>query len=218
MSKIINVNTGDTYGKLVVVKEVDPEIRKTNKGTYKVRKVICKCSCGTVKEYLLGSIRSGHAKSCGCSRIEGCVNRLKQINNVTHGLTKHPLYTVWMGMKQRCYNQNTKRFKRYGGRNISICTTWLNDFKTFYDWALTNGYSKGLQIDRRDNDGDYCPSNCHWTTNKANSRNKENTHIITYCGVTLPLAEHCEQLGRDYGVMYDRIIRLGWDIDEAFDA
>jgi DNA-binding transcriptional regulator YiaG len=78
-------------------------------------------------------------------------------------------------MTNRCYNPNDRSFKHYGGRGIKICEEWRNDYRLFEIWALKNGYKKGLQIDRKNNDGDYEPGNCKFSTSTENNRNKRNT-------------------------------------------
>jgi len=102
-----------------------------------------------------------------------------------HGLRKHPLYSVWDGMTQRCTNQKTKAYKNYGGRGVVICDEWRGNFKPFYDWCLSNGWRKGLEIDRIDNDGNYEPSNCRFIShrlNNLNTRMQEN-NTSGYVGV-----------------------------------
>lgn len=84
---------------------------------------------------------------------------------------EHRLYRVWEHMKERCSNPNCKAFKWYGGRGISVCKEWRENFKMFYDWAKTK-HKKGLQIDRRDNDGNYTPENCRFVTHLENMRNR----------------------------------------------
>ena len=84
----------------------------------------------------------------------------------------HPLYSVRHDMKQRCYNPNAQKYKRYGERGIKICDEWLSSFKAFENWCLDNGWQKGLTIDRIDNDGDYCPDNCQFITRSENSKRK----------------------------------------------
>lgn len=95
--------------------------------------------------------------------------------HITHGLTKHPLFGIWMEMKKRCYNKNYKQFYDYGGRGIKICDEWLNDFQTFYNFCLKNGWKYGLQIDRKDNDKNYTPDNCRFVTHADNVRNARKT-------------------------------------------
>lgn len=130
----------------------------------KHRKFQCKCVCGKEREVLMTHLRSGKSKGCGC------IGNYK----FTHNLSEHPLYFVWLTIKQRCYNKNKPRYKDWGGRGIIMCDEWKNDFKIFYDWSMKNGYEKGLQIDREDNDGNYEPSNCRYVTSKINNNNRRN--------------------------------------------
>ena len=87
-------------------------------------------------------------------------------------ITRKRLRTVWHGMKARCLDQNGRRYHRYGGRGIRVCLEWVSSFQSFHDWALANGYQYGLQIDRRDNNGDYEPGNCRFVTTKENAANR----------------------------------------------
>lgn len=95
----------------------------------------------------------------------------------THGMTDTGVYQVWCRMKQRCQNPEDPSYKNYGGRGIALCDAWNKDFSSFGWWAIANGYAKGLQIDRIDNDGPYSPENCRWVTHKQNSRNKR-TNVL----------------------------------------
>ena len=89
--------------------------------------------------------------------------------------TKEPLYSVWSGMKARCYNCNSDHYKFYGGKGISVCKAWLH-YEPFRWWALEHGYSPGLSIDRIDSTKDYCPENCQWITLSENSRKARLEH------------------------------------------
>lgn len=116
-------------------------------------------------------------------------------NHRTHGFScDYPkLYEVWVTMKSRCENPNRKKYKDYGARGIKVCDEW-QDAEAFCKWALSNGYKEGMQIDRRDNDGNYEPSNCHWVTPKNNSRNRRNTVYLTIGNETKCVAEWCESV------------------------
>lgn len=99
---------------------------------------------------------------------EICVGR-----NTTHGKSKTRLHNIWCNIKARCLNPNNPDFKKwYGGRGITICDEWGNDFQAFYDWAMAHGYKDDLSIDRINVNGDYEPSNCRWATPKEQANNK----------------------------------------------
>jgi hypothetical protein len=103
-----------------------------------------------------------------------------------HRYSKHPLYPIWKEIRYRCYNPNHKDYKYYGGRDIKVCDEWMNP-KTFIEWCLKKGWRKGLEIDRRDNDGDYCPKNCRFIIHEKNIHNTKllrNNNTSGYRGVS----------------------------------
>ena len=123
--------------------------------------------CGTRFKTLIANVKRRNTNSCGC------YNRIKvSESNKKHGLSRTRLYRIWKSMENRVYNPQYKQYKYYGGRGITICDEWKNDFMSFYNWATTNGYSDELSIDRIDNDGNYCPKNCRWATSNIQNRNK----------------------------------------------
>lgn len=87
------------------------------------------------------------------------------------------LYNTWVCMKNRCFNPNKDNYKYYGGRGITICKEWKNSFQLFYDWAITYGHKKGLEIDRENNSGNYCPENCRFITHTENCQKKSVTKL-----------------------------------------
>lgn len=93
-------------------------------------------------------------------------------HNLKHGFHGHKLYSVWNSMNRRCYEWTNKNYKYYGERGIKVCDEWVNDAGSFCNWALSNGWEEGLQLDRKDNDGDYTPDNCRFVTCAENNRNK----------------------------------------------
>src|SRR3989304_7015837 len=123
--------------------------------------------CGRVVERRL--CNGLKAKSCGCFK--------KRTRKLMHGGTHTRLHSVWTDMKQRCNNPNNKSYKNYGGRGITICPEWTNDYISFRDWALNNGYQEGLQINRINNNKNYEPNNCNFVTHKENSRNRRKQKI-----------------------------------------
>jgi hypothetical protein len=87
------------------------------------------------------------------------------------------LSSVYRCMKRRCCDPRHRSYPRYGGRGITVCDKWLSSFESFYRWACDHGYRRGLQLDRIDNDGSYCPENCRWVSRAVNMRNNSNTKL-----------------------------------------
>lgn len=133
---------------------------------------------------------------------------------VKHGKKNTRLYRIWLQMKNRCFNIRTNRYKDYGGRGITICDEWKNDFTKFYDWSILNGYQKNLTIDRINNDGNYEPSNCRWVTVKIQNRNSRSNHLITFDNETHTLIEWCEIKGLTKAALQNRL-RYGWSIEKS---
>lgn len=126
------------------------------------------------------------------------------------------IYKVYDHMRYRCYNINDKEYSWYGGRGITICDEWLNDFMSFYDWSMNNGYQDNLTIDRIDNNKGYSPINCRWTTRKEQARNTRRNRLITIDGETKCLVEWCEVFNLNYHTVKRRLYR-GWKIKKAFE-
>ena len=135
-------------------------------------------------------------------------------NNYKHGLRKTRLFRIWSNMKTRCTNPNTCCYKYYGGKGVTICNEWMNDFKHFYDWSMCHGYTDELSLDRIDYAGNYEPDNCRWVTNKTQANNKSDNRYVTRQGITLTLKEWCEIEKINYRTVQDRLKR-GWDIEKA---
>lgn len=95
----------------------------------------------------------------------------------THGKSRSRLYSIWKDMKSRCLNVKHKSFHNYGGRGITICEEWITDFESFQSWAVSNGYTDDLQIDRLDNNDGYSRYNCRFITHAENSRNRRDTKL-----------------------------------------
>ena len=123
---------------------------------YKTRDGIYKCRCSNEFKANTAEVKRGKIQTCGC---------------INHKLSNTKLYDKFLGMKSRCYNQNREDYKDYGERGITICDEWLNDFVSFYNWAIENGYKDGLEIDRRDNNLGYTPSNCRFVNRTIQTRN-----------------------------------------------
>lgn len=124
------------------------------------------------------------------------------------------VYNIWYNMKRRCYNKNSKDYKNYGAKGINVCAEWLNDFLSFYNWALSNGYKETLTLDRIDNYGNYCPENCRWVTMKQQHRNYSQNRNYTINGEKKCLTEWCEIYNINYTTVICRL-QKGMSINEA---
>jgi hypothetical protein len=153
------------------------------------RMVRCLCECGKQTIIKLISFKNGHIKSCGC--LLG-IKRTEKADVM--GLSRSRIYHIWKNMFQRCYNPKTPYFKNYGYRGIIICQEW-HTFKSFYEWAMDNGYNKTLTIERIDNNKSYFPENCKWATHKEQNQNRRDNVYFTNNGVTLCIQEWATILG-----------------------
>jgi hypothetical protein len=132
-----------------------------------------------------------------------------------HGLRNHPLYAIWLQMKQRCYNENNASYPGYGGRGISVCSEWKDDFAVFYDWAINSGWQKGLSIERVDFNGNYEPSNCTWIPMSEQSKNTRLTHKITFNGETHSVGSWAKIIGISESTLRFRLRSRNYTIEEA---
>lgn len=137
----------------------------------------CKCDCGNEIIVRTSSLRDGSTRSCGCLQRERVIEAA-----TTHGLSggrkgTPRLYRIWRNIKQRCLNPKATKYHNYGGRGIAVCAEWM-DFKTFYEWAMANGYRDDLTIDRKDVNGDYEPGNCRWATWQEQAVNRRKNRKV----------------------------------------
>ena len=137
-------------------------------------------------------------------------------NLKTHGLSKTRLHRIWHSMYCRCYYPSTNRYKNYGAKGIKVCEEWKHTqgFINFYNWAINNGYSDELTIDRIDNEKDYSPENCRWLTLKEQSNHRTNNRVIEYNGIKHTLSEWCETYNINPVTFSDRLKR-GWTLEQA---
>ena len=133
---------------------------------------------------------------------------------------KAPLYLVWANMLKRLglkYKATPKEIENYASRGITVCDQW-REFGPFRDWALANGYKRGLFIDRIDNDSGYSPDNCRFVTRKENNRNTRATIFVQYKGETRKFVELWEELHHPsvgYSCARSRFAVLGWEVERA---
>lgn len=186
--------------------------------------VECVCDCGKRVVTKGSHLTNGRQKTCG----KECPYHT-DATTPKHGLSKDRLYRIWRGMKQRCYNPNSAAYPTYGGRGIDICAEWKDDVFTFREWAMSNGYSNDLSIDRIDNDKGYYPDNCRWATIKEQRDNqnprwtftkkkpyhKKKLKSWTIDGVTKSIAEWCEEYGMTVQTVTYRVMTKGMSPKEA---
>jgi len=170
--------TGHTYGRLTVIKEVEPYV--SPKG-HKKPKYLCQCSCGNNIETVASSLRHGVTKSCGCLRKEVTSKRM-----TTHGLTKSKEHNTWAKIKQRCYNPNSEFYNDYGGRGITVAPQWVNNFEQFLEDVGPAPEGDNVSIDRIDTNGNYEPGNVRWVCSyriQAITRRKRKDNKSGHTGV-----------------------------------
>jgi hypothetical protein len=212
MKKIdISEYVGKKFGRLTILKE--GSAIKYGKTT--MRKVLCKCDCGTEKEVDFNSIKGGKSTSCGCFSKE---NAKKM--HTKHGMAmletgvRHPDYCIWMKMKSRCLNPNDKSYKNYGARGIKVCDRWKDSFAWFIEdmgWRPNKNYS----IERINYNGDYCPENCKWVHKSEQTKNTRRVKLIEYNGNFYCLSDLCKLLKLPYSTMRHRVYDLNIPFEEA---
>ncbi len=189
--------TGKTFGRLFVLSESDE--KRQQKPCW-----VCRCECGTECLVAGSCLRRGRTKSCGCL----CVERTRLVNSI-HGFKGTRVYRIWSGMWNRCRNDKSKDFPRYGGRGIKVCDRW-NSFELFLEDM--GEPDSNATIERKNNDLGYCKSNCVWASNITQARNRRSNVILTFNGETLCLSEWSERLGVNKCLLSKRLSR-GWSID-----
>lgn len=194
--------TGQRFGRLVAIR---PNGKQGNN-----IKWLCRCDCGNEITTNVSSLTRGKTKSCGCLRKEITSKQFTK-----HGGRLDHLYAIYCSMKKRCKNPNDNHYEFYGGKGVKVCDEWQSNYASFKEWALQNGYSPKLSIDRIDVNGNYEPSNCRWVTMKEQANNKTNNKFIEYQGETHTIAEWARIKGLSYFSLYQRIMVHKWDIERA---
>lgn len=194
--------TGMKFGRLTVIK-------RTESDKHGHAKFLCKCECKNECVVSGDNLKRNHTISCGCYREERTIQA-----RTIHGKTNTRLYRIYTGMKTRCYDVNNKNYKNYGARGITICKEWLENFMSFYNWAMLNGYHDDLSIDRINVNGNYEPSNCRWATREEQANNTTKNHHIEYDGEIKTLEKWSETVGINKSLIYRRL-ENGWGVEKA---
>lgn len=192
---------GQSFGKLMVIDraEVDKSGVWWN----------CSCDCGEIKAIRGQSLTSGDTKSCGCHSV-----KFRTPLNTTHGEASNtPEWSAWQNMKQRCLCHTHKSYRNYGGRGIKVSKEWTDSYIRFL-MDMGRRPTPKHSLDRIDNNGDYEPGNCRWTTTSMQSNNKSNNKIIKYRGVTRTLGQWSNIFSIKRKMLYARLCR-GWDIEKT---
>ena len=200
MGKKLNINPGDKFNRLTVIKEVE----KKNKARF----FLCKCDCGNEKMIRMVQLTNGQTKSCGCFKLEFLTNF-----NYRHGLSRTKIYHIWTSMKQRCFNEKSQSYHYYGECGITVCSQW-KDFQIFEKWAKENGYINGLSLERKNVNKGYNPSNCKWIPRNEQANNTRSNILLTFKGKTQNVAQWAKELGFKSGVIGKRL-KLNWSVEKA---
>jgi len=192
------VDNGDRYGRYTVL-----GIFKASRGYQKY--ALVQCDCGSQPRHVqIGVLRNGTSASCGCYHKDRVT---------THGLWNSPIFGIWRNMVKRCSDPTDSRYSRYGGRGIYVAKEWLV-VQTFHA-DMIDGFKPGLTLDRIDNDGPYCKSNCRWATRAQQNRNYSRNVVFTKDGETRCLKDWSEVSGINYGTLWDRVFVQKLTIDQA---
>lgn len=202
-----NDRAGVRYGMLVAI---EPVKRKSKSGELIWK---CRCNCGGVSEVLGGHLTSGHTVSCGCFLPISISARTR-----THGESSPitPEYRAWKHINNRCHNPKNKSYSNYGGRGIVVCKRWRDSYESFLK-DMGRRPSPKLQVERINNNGNYEPGNCTWSTRKAQANNKRSNVYISHAGVVKTLAQWSETIKVRYNIVRKRIVQHKWTMAEIID-
>jgi hypothetical protein len=200
------VKSGSKYLYLVGTKVNNLEVLGLSDGrsinyTFQMK---TRCVCGVEKLVSAPRLANGTAKSCGC--LGGMQNRRQQR---THGFWQKGTYNSWANAKRRCNNPKNPRYRHYGGRGIQVCDRW----KTFEQFLIDMGErpSNKHSLDRIDVDGNYCPENCRWATNREQGNNTKRNVRLVFEGRVRTISEWSTELGISYSLLHSRI-QNGWTV------
>lgn len=190
--------TGERYGRLTVVQYLGSS------------KWECICDCGVVKPVARSNLTGGQIMSCGCLFVDTLNAR-----NTTHGRSKTATYKSWSQAKSRCNLKSSPDYEYYGGRGVTMCDRWINDFAAFI--SDMGEKPPGTSLDRIDNNGNYEPGNCRWATKREQANNRRTTEHITAFGETKPFSQWLldTRCVVAYSTLSQRIRQYGWEPEEA---
>lgn len=166
-------------------------------------KQVFECECGNVIVALVSNVISGNTTSCGCYRKKA---------NTKHGNCNHHLYQTWSNMLERCCNPSAHNYHRYGGRGITVCDRWRDNFANFI--SDMGERPDGCTLDRIDNSKGYEPGNCKWATWVEQNNNTRRNRLLSHNGKTQTMTQWAREFGFEVHTIRDRL-RLGWSVERA---
>jgi len=169
---------------------------------------LCRCECGTERVVMRTTLTKGGSQSCGCR-----VKEVLAAKQYRHGWSGQPTHNIWLTMRQRCHNPNSRSYAQYGARGIYVCDRWRESFEAFLA-DMGPQPSPDHSIDRIDCDGPYSPQNCRWATKKTQANNCRRNRVLAYGGKTQTVAQWADELGVSPFTLYQRLSH-GWSTEET---
>jgi len=180
------------------------------------KKWVCQCDCGKRKAVMIGNLKTGATTSCGCVAKKALVKR-----STKHGKAERsnltPEYQAWKGIRKRIFNPKDAAYLHYGGRGIRLCDRWKESFE-FFLADMGEKPTPKHSVERRDNDGDYCPENCYWATPLQQSRNTSRSRKVDYKGQVKTVSEWAETLNINYMTLFTRLYRGNMTVEQAMET
>lgn len=215
MGKFLNI-TGQKFGRLMAIRFDHKEEKIKGRRKYFW---LFKCDCGKEIIHQSALVKIGNTRSCGCLWEENSKNLI--LKSTIHGMRKTRFWNIWRAMKHRCLNKDSVYYKYYGARGIKICDRWLkfeNFRKDMYQSYLEHVEKLGernTQIDRINNNGNYEPENCKWSTCREQCNNRRNNHFLTFQGQTLTIAQWARKLNINVKTLKSRILIYKWSTEKS---
>lgn len=204
------IEPGTPFGRWTVIREGNPKINK--RGNH-LSTSLCRCECGIECDVSNSNLRRGITYSCGClQREETCVRF--RTHGASVGRVVTPEYRSYSQMLMRCSNPRNKSFPNYGGRGIAVCERWKEGFANFFE-DMGQRPTPQHSIDRINNDDDYCPENCRWSTKVEQANNTRVTRYYEFYGKSKTLTQWAKITQVDPTVVRARL-RLGWSNKQPF--